>query len=163
MNDDQDGLRNEPEPLKLILLVVDGSESSDEAAKYAIRLAVQTGMEILAVYAIDTATMDYLLQMHILVSAEREDFESALELKGESYLQYTERLARKAGARIETRIVRGRFHEEIARIAVENHADMAVMGSWRRLARGKDSSAAERELLLDRIDCPLLVVKPPRK
>jgi nucleotide-binding universal stress UspA family protein len=146
-------------PLQLILLVVDGSAASENAAHFAVSLAAQTGARIIAVYDIDTAMMDYLLQMHILVNAEREDFEAALEAKGQSYLDFTHRIAEKAGVTMDTKIIRGRFHEEFARLADENKADMIVIGCWRYNARGKDTSAAERELLLNTTHTPVTIVR----
>ena len=159
MPNKQDRPCDKDRPLQLILLVVDGSIASEAAARYAVWLAAQTGARILAVYDIDTAMMDYLLQMHILVSAEREDFEAALDAKGLSYLDFTRRIAEKADVEMDTLIIRGRFHEEFARLADENDADMIVIGCWRYNARGKDSSATERELLLNTSRVPVTIVR----
>ena len=59
--------------LKRILLVVDGSQTSEETTAFALRMAKALESELVATYVIDTATMDYLLQMHIFVAEERED------------------------------------------------------------------------------------------
>lgn len=144
-----------------ILLVVDGTEASSAAGKFAVALAGRTGACLMAVYPVDTATMDFLLQMHILVNEERSEFEAAIEAKGRGYLDYTKRLAEAAGVPVETCFARGRLHEEIARLAYREKAGLVVIGNWRggRARRSKDSAAVERELLLENLRCPLTVVK----
>ncbi|NLF94134.1 MAG: universal stress protein, partial [Oligosphaeraceae bacterium] len=51
--------------IRKALLVVEGSQPSVQATTFAIKLARQTGCELLAVSVVDTATLDYLLQLHI--------------------------------------------------------------------------------------------------
>lgn len=145
--------------LEKILLVVDGTEAANAAGKFAVALAARTGACLMAVYPVDTATMDFLLRMHILVHDERSEFEAAIEAKGRGYLDYTKRLAEAAGVPVETCFARGRFHEEIARLAYREKAGVVVIGNWRGARRSKDSSAVERELLLENLRCPLTVVK----
>ncbi len=146
-----------------IMLVVDGSQAADAAADFAFRMAHKLQCPLTAVYTIDTATMDYLLQMHIFVSDEREDFENALEAKGNSYLQRISRIGQVAGITVNTHIIKGRFHESVLKFARENQMDVLVIGGWKKTSHDKDAFSVERERILDLAECPVFVIKEPRK
>jgi nucleotide-binding universal stress UspA family protein len=141
------------------LLLVDGSEPCVTAAGFAIELAKQTGSRITAVYVVDTATMDYLMQMHIFVKEEREEFETDLEHSGQRYLEYVATIGRKLGVPLETVLRKGRFHSTIIQEARTLAVDAIVVGGWRRSVTRKDVASIERQLIPDQADCPVLVVK----
>jgi nucleotide-binding universal stress UspA family protein len=141
------------------LLVVDGSEASVAAANLAVRMAAQQRCELTAVYVVDTATLDYLLQMRILVNQEREGFEKDLERTGARYLDFVQTIARKVGLEVETVLRRGSFHQEILKEARERHVDAIVLGGWKRTIARKDKASVERQHVLDQADCPVIVVK----
>lgn len=145
--------------LKSVLLVVDGSTTSDKAAEFALRYAAKTGAPVLAVFTIDTATMDYLLQMRIFVEEEREDFEKSLELKGKNYLLRLMEIANQYNVNIDTQLCRGRFHQAIINVADKIDANMVIIGGWHNNSRHRDNFHTEHELLLALIKRPLLVVK----
>ena len=160
---DQDHLASDRSFLRRLMLVVDGSQLSEEAAYFAFRLAKRLGCALEAVYSVDTATMDYLLQMHIFVSEEREEFEAAIEEKGKSYLDRVRRLAEACGVEVETRILRGRFHQTILDYGKASRADAIVLGGWGNgRGHGKDTFSVERELIMKLAECPVFVVKIPR-
>ena len=148
--------------LRRLLLVVDGSQRSEEAACFACRLAKRLGCALEAVYSVDTATMDYLLQMHIFVSDERNEFEAAIEEKGKSYLERVKRFAEAYGIELETKILRGRFYQTILDYGKASQADAIVLGGWGD-GRGhaKDTFSVERELIMKLAECPVFVVKSP--
>ena len=156
-------LDNDGTFLQKLLLVVDGSQLSEEAAYFSFRLAKRLGCALEAVYSVDTATMDYLLQMHIFVSEEREEFEAAIEEKGKSYLERVKRLADACGVELETKILRGRFHQTILNYRKATQADAIVLGGWGE-GRGhsKDTFSVERELIMKLAQCPVFVIKTPR-
>ncbi len=150
--------------LRRLMLVVDGSQLSEEAAYFAFRLARRLECELEAVYSVDTATMDYLLQMHIFVSEERQEFEAAIEAKGRSYLDRVKRLADACGMELETKILRGRFHQTILDYGKASHADAIVLGGWGggHGGQAKDTFSVERELIMALATCPVFVVKTPQ-
>ena len=149
--------------LRRLLLVVDGSQLSEEAAYFAFRLAARLECALEAVYSVDTATMDYLLQMHIFVSEEREEFEAAIEEKGKSYLERVRRLAETCGVTLETKILRGRFHQTILDYGKASQADAIVLGGWGDgHGHSKDTFSVERELIMKLAECPVFVVKSSR-
>jgi len=145
--------------LKKVLLVVDGAEPSIAAANYAVQLACQTGAQVTAFYVVDTATMEYLMQMHIFVSDEREEFERDLERTGGRYLEYVRTIGANHGVTIETIQRKGAFHQAIVREAREQGYDTIVLGGWRRTVMAKDATSVERQLVLDEADCPVIIVK----
>ena len=160
---DHNAKANDGTFLRRLMLVVDGSQLSEEAAYFAFRLASRLDCALEAVYSVDTATMDYLLQMHIFVSEEREEFEAAIEEKGKSYLERVKRLAEACGLELETRILRGRFHQTILDYGKASQADAIVLGGWGDgHGHAKDTFSVERELILKLAECPVFVVKTPR-
>lgn len=159
-NDTPTGTPEDPF-LKRVMLVVDGSQTAEYASQFAFRLAKQLKCPILAAYAIDTATMDYLLQMHIFVSDERQELEESLESKGRSYLERARQLGELHGVEVEPRIVRGRFHQALLQLARQNRMDAIIIGGWRRSSHDKDTFSTERELIMDLAECPVFVIKNP--
>ncbi|NOY80831.1 MAG: universal stress protein [Kiritimatiellaeota bacterium] len=142
-----------------LLLVVDGSKASTAAAQYAVRLARQTGGEIIAVYVVDTATMDYLTQMHIFIREEREEFERDMGQTGRRYLDYVQTLGKNHGVPVRTELRKGSFHQTVLRMAREQEIDAVVLGGWRHTITRKDTTSVERQLILDEVECPVIVVK----
>mgnify|MGYP006279873247 CR=1 FL=1 len=142
-----------------ILLVVDGSEPSIAAAHYAVKLAVQSGGDITAIYVVDTATMEYLTQMNIFIQEERSEFEKELEQTGRRYLDFVRTIAGKEGLEIETLIDNGTFHQVVLQTARQLASDVIVLGGWRRSITRKDTASVERQTILDQADCPVIVVK----
>jgi len=145
--------------LTKILLVIDGSESSQNAAIFAVRLAQSTGAKIVAVYIIDTATMDYLLQMRIFITEEREELEATLEQKGKRYLSLVKEKAEQRGVEISTCIAKGRQSKAILHMARSSNVSAIVLGGWNNELQQKDVSSIERQLILDAAECPVLVIK----
>lgn len=142
-----------------ILLVVDGSEPSIAAVHYAVDLAAQTGGAITAIYVVDTATMEYLMQMNIFIDEERRDFEKELEQTGTKYLDFVRTIADKQGQDVDTVMESGTFHQVVLQKARDLMADVIVLGGWRRSITRKDTTSVERQLILDQADCPVIVVK----
>jgi nucleotide-binding universal stress UspA family protein len=142
-----------------LLLVVDGAQPSVAAAHFAVALAAQTGSSITAVYVVDTATMDYLLQMRIFVKEEREEFERELDGTGRRYLDFVATLAARREVALEPVLGHGRFHQTILKEARTRAVSAIVIGGWRRSIMRKDATSVERQLILDQADCPVIVVK----
>ena len=148
-----------PNLLGTFLLVVDGSEPSIAAANFAVHLASQIGSTITAVYVVDTATMDYLLQMHIFVSDERQEFERDVENTGKRYLEYVRTIGNNNGIQISTELLKGSFHQTILTMARNQKVDAILLGGWRRSITRKDATSVERQLILDEAECPVIVIK----
>lgn len=141
------------------LLVVDGSRPSLEASDFAVNFARQTGCELLATFVVDTATLDYLQQMRIFLSEEREELERDLERKGRRYLDAVQELGQKHKLHIATHICHGRFHQTVLKLARELEVNLLIIGGWKYEIKQKDSSSVERQLIMDLAECPVIVVK----
>ena len=142
-----------------ILLVVDGSEPSIAAAHYAVHLAKQTDGELTAVYVVDSAAVDYLLQMRIFVREERQEFERDLEQSGKRYLDYVKTMAGKESVALDTVLRHGSFHQTILKVARELDSKVIVLGGWKQTVTRKDATSVERQLILSEAECPVITVK----
>ncbi|MFA4945378.1 MAG: universal stress protein [Lentisphaeria bacterium] len=145
--------------LSKLLLVVDGSAESVAAAHYAVRLATEVGGTLEAVYVIDTATMDYLMQMRIFVAEERQEFERDLELTGRRYLELVQTLAKKQGLEVHLHLLRGGFQQGVLCLARAMGADAIILGGWSGSLTRKDVAGMERQLVLANAASPVIVVR----
>ena len=80
--------------LKKIIVAINGSESSVQAAMYAVMLAKQYSLALRAVYVVDTATIKFLTSSKFLVSEEKDSYETDLRRDGKTYLEYVKNLAK---------------------------------------------------------------------
>jgi nucleotide-binding universal stress UspA family protein len=108
-----------------ILVGVDGSEGSAAALRWACRLALAAGAEVVAVHVLDPSTEDVRplgLPRAVLNEADwREPVQA--ELEG----TWCAPLAR-AGVRHRTRVEEGKAGPCLAALAREEHADLLVTG-----------------------------------
>ncbi|OPZ26298.1 MAG: Universal stress protein family protein [Lentisphaerae bacterium ADurb.BinA184] len=142
-----------------ILVVVDGAEPSVAAGNYAVQLAAQCGGELTAIHVVDTATMDYLSHMRILVSEERLEFERDLATSGQRYLEYVRTVGRASGLDVRTVQGKGNLHQTVLKEAETLAVDVIVVGGWSASVLQKDFSSVERQLLMSEARCPVIVVK----
>jgi nucleotide-binding universal stress UspA family protein len=149
----------QPSVLAHLLLVVDGSEAGMAATHLAVGLARRLGSRLTAVYVVDTATMDYLMQLRIFVQDEREEFEADLERTGQRCLDALASLCHVADVEVTPLLLKGRFHSTILREARTLKADAIVLVGWSQSIMRKDAASVERQLVLDQAECPVLVVK----
>ena len=108
-----------PQHTKNVLLVVDGSQQSLDALSYGLGLARAMDALLLAVYVVDTAMMDYLIQMRVILPEERDEFRQEMEKKGHRYLENARLTAGLESVGIETKLVTGRFDSEIVGMVKE--------------------------------------------
>lgn len=148
-----------PSILGPVLLVVDGSEMAMAASQLAVGLAQHLGSPLSAVYVVDTATMDYLMQLRIFVQDERDEFEADLEQTGRRCLDSVAALGRAGGITVRTVLQRGRFHSTVLHEARSLKAGVIIVAGWSQSITRKDAATVERQLLLDQAECPVLVVK----
>jgi len=146
-------------PLAELLVVVNGAESSIEAAKFAMAMARAYASRVTAVYVVDTATIRQLALSRIFVPDEGEEYERSLEETGRRYLSYVEELAKEKRFHVQTRLLKGAIAGEVVKAAAESGADCVVIG-------GGDSGSAYRDAILESYreilknsPCPVLVVR----
>ena len=145
-----------------ICVVVDGSDASNEAVRVAVEMARSMKARLTAVSVVDTETLRSLLSSHILVDEEREEFESELEVSSQRYLDRARELAHKSRQEVETILLRGAFHSAILMEARERKVDLLVLGYSPMGATKRDLMSHERELIMNEIKAPVLLVKEPK-
>jgi nucleotide-binding universal stress UspA family protein len=146
-------------PFRHILIHVDGTESSVQAAKYAIQLAKSVKAKLTALAIVDTATLKHLLSAQIMVAAEMEEYEEELGESARKQLAYVESLAKDEGVKINTSLLKGAAHSAVLAEQKSSGADLIVIGAFRWTLSERDQIARERQLLLDESPCPILFVR----
>jgi nucleotide-binding universal stress UspA family protein len=146
-------------PFHHILVLVDGTESSLAAARYAIQLAKTNKATLTAVAIVDTATLKHLLASRIMVSVEMAEYEHELSVSGSKHLDYVASLAADEGLKINTVLLKGAAHAAVLAEQKSSGADLIVIGAFRWTLCHRDLVARERQLLLDQSPCPILFVR----
>lgn len=149
-------------PFSKLLVLINGSESSVSAARYAAALAKAYRSELLAVYVVDTASLRQLLLSRIFVPDESAEYEERLEESGARLLNYATDIAKEAGLPMETRMLKGAIAGEVVRAADEFGADCIVLGGWDRGSNLRDVLMDSYREIMRSSPCPVLVVRGPR-
>lgn len=146
-------------PLKKILLYIDGSESSIVAAQLAIAMAKSYEGALRVIYVVNENLLSELLKAKIFVQMEKMDYERDLEEDGKRYLNYIVKLAHRKGLEIETVLRKGVVHEEVSHEVDECGADLLVQGELGEVLSLRDSFYEAGERILRKVKCPVLVVR----
>ena len=145
--------------LDKLLVLVDGSDASVCAVNFAVRLASELESSLTAVFVVDTATMDYLGQMRILVPEERTEFERDLERTGRRYLDYAVTVGRRGGVAVDTVLQTGRLHKTVLALARTRHADAIVLAGCGESITHRDMTSRERRLIVDSAEGAVIVIR----
>ena len=142
-----------------ILLLVEGSDEGMKAARDCVALAEDEGADIVAAAVVDTALLRQLLTYRIFVQEEMEEYEEDLRRSAEKHLKYVSSLAEEAGVSCRTELLSGATHSAVLAQQEEERADLLVMGGFRASTAQRDVKAREKQLILDEIPCPVLLVR----
>ena len=146
-------------PLSKLLVVVNGSESSIGAARYAISLAKAYHSSVCAVYVVDTATIRQLAISRIFVPDESAEYESSLEGSGRRLLGYVTELAGAEGIKAEVVLRKGAIPAEVIALAEEMDVDCIVIGETEHKSAFKDVLLDVYMEIARGSPCPVLVVR----
>lgn len=146
-------------PLSRLLVVVNGSESSICAARYALEMAADYGSQVTMVYVVDSATIKQLTLSRIFVPDESAEYESSLERSGKRILAYMQELAAGRKLEISTVLRRGAVPAEVIALAEEIEAGAILIGGSDRKSQFKDVLADVHSEIVRNAPCPVLVVK----
>lgn len=146
-------------PIKKIMVYIDGTEQSVTAAQYAICLASFTGAELIAHYVINTRAVEDLLKARIFLQDEQVEYEHDMEADAERYLNYIDELAVKKGISIIKKRSRGNVHKEIADSIEADEVDLLVIGELSRIRSRRDEFFDETERAMRSVSCSVLIVK----
>jgi len=144
--------------IRKILVVVDGTESSVRAVRYAARLAALHRAALTAIAVVDTATLKSLFKSSVLVEAEMEEFGQELEASARTNLGYAAQITKEAGIDAETLLEKGSVHSVIIQKCRQLGVELLVMGSFSTSMIRRDLTARERRLIVDEVKCPILLV-----
>lgn len=134
-----------------VLILINGSESSIQAAKYGILMSKLYRCNLKALYVVDTATLKQLMLNKFFVAEESKEYEASLTLDGQKYLQYVEDLAKSKGVKIETEIKNGSVWSETVSMAESMEADLILLGGFDSNTRDQKDilSTSYREILIN--------------
>ncbi|MCP4608561.1 MAG: universal stress protein [Planctomycetes bacterium] len=146
-------------PIKKIMVYVDGTEQSVTAAQYAICLASFSGAELIAYYVINTRAVNDLLKARIFLKDEQVEYEHDMEADAERYLNYINELAMKKGVSVSKKRSRGSVHKEIVDSIEADEVDLLVIGELSRIRSRRDEFFDETERAMRAVSCSVLIVK----
>ena len=146
-------------PIKKIMVYVDGTEQSVTAAQYAICLASFSGAELIAYYVINTRAVEDLLKARIFLKDEQVEYEHDMEADAERYLNYINELAMKKGVSVIKKRSRGNVHREIVDSVETDDVDLLVIGELSRIRSRRDEFFDETERAMRAVSCSVLIVK----
>ncbi len=146
-------------PIKKIMVYIDGTEESVTAAQYAICLASSSGAELIAHYVVNTRAVEDLLKARIFLKDEQVEYEHDMEADAERYLNYIDELATKKGVSIIKKRSRGSVHKEIADSIEADDVDLLVIGELSRIRSRRDEFFDETERAMRAVPCSVLIVK----
>jgi nucleotide-binding universal stress UspA family protein len=146
-------------PLTHILTLVDGTESSFRAADVAIELARSLDARLTAMAVVDTDTLHQLLSVKILVDAEMGEFEKELEVSARRHLSHVCDRGRAHEMTVEEVLATGASEAAVLHEAQARGINMIVLGGFHSSRVNRDLLARQRQQILDRATCPVLVVK----
>jgi len=145
-----------------ILIMVNGTDASINAAKYAILMAKLYGCKVFAVFVVDVATIKMLALNRIFIEEESVAYERSLEENGRRYLAYVEGLGREKGVAVETELRRGAIWSEIIASSEAHKIDtILVGGNDKEISDQKESVSMTFKSVLLHARCSVLVVKDP--
>ncbi|MHC4433223.1 MAG: universal stress protein [Planctomycetota bacterium] len=150
-------------PIRKIMVYVDGTEQSITAAQYAICLASFSNAQLIAHYVVNTRAMEDLLRARIFLKDEQVEYEHDMEADAERYLNHVNELAVQKGVTIEKRHSKGNVHKEIVKAVAEDDVDLLVIGELSRIRSRRDEFYDEAERAMRNVGCSVLIVKDEDK
>ena len=141
-----------------ILVVVNGSQTSIQAAQYGILMARLYRCDMKAIYVVDTATLKELTISKFFVAEESLDYENSLTEDGKRYLSYVENLAKSKGIKIETELRKGSVWSEVIAYAEDSKTDLILLGEHQN-NQNKDVVTSAYRDIISHANCSVLVVR----
>ncbi len=145
-----------------VLVLVNGTEASINAVRYAVLMSKLYKSRVFAVFVVDTATIKQLSINRIFIEEESREYEASLAENGARYLAYVEKIGKDKGVHIQTDLRRGAIWSEVIACANENDIDLILIGSQELpLHEQKDAISSTFKSVLIHSRCSVLVVKEP--
>jgi len=146
-------------PIRKILVNIDGTEQSIVAAQYAVCLARLCSAELIACYMVNVKALNELVRTGIFLKEEQEENERELETDADNYLRYVHELGMAKGISIIKIRGMGSPNQEIAKLIRERSIDLLVISELSRIGSRRDEFYDENERAMRSSPCSVLVVK----
>lgn len=143
---------------KKVLVVINGSQASIQAAQYAILMARLYHCDVKAVYVVDTATLKELTLSKFFIAEESIDYERSLTEDGTKYLNYVDSLAKSKGIKIETELRKGAVWSEVVACAEDMESDVILLGEHQH-GYQKDVVTSSYREIISHANCSVLIVR----
>lgn len=153
------GSKTPDSPFSHILVLVDGTASSQAAVALAVSLAAATRARLTAIAFVETDTLNQLLNVKLLSEAEMADFKEGLRDSGRRQLAAAAAVAAKSGVKLETALVDGNSETTVPREVASRGANLIVIGKFEMRHAIKDLLARQRMQVVDHAPCPVLVAR----
>ncbi len=141
-----------------ILIPVDGSEVSDNAARQGFELASRLGSKVTLFYAVDISILtapgaeSAMANVNVMRASLKEQADSLMASMKET--------AAASGIEPETLVAEGNVSDEIVRAANEKGADLIVMGTHGRRGFNRLLIGSVAESVSRKAHCPVLLIRP---
>ncbi|MFO8078443.1 MAG: universal stress protein [Thermoplasmatota archaeon] len=138
-----------------IIVPIDGSKVAKEAAKKAIYLSKETGVELVLVHVIEIPYMPSVFEDSTEIPYM--DILELLKQQGKKFLQEIETMAKKYDVSIKQKILEGHPAEEIIKLA--QPTDLIVLGKKGMTALDRIFLGSVTENVAHHAPCPIMIVK----
>ena len=148
-----------PEPIRHILVNIDGSEESLTAAEYAILLARAVDARLFACYVVNTRALQDLVRSRIFLEVEEKEYSRDLEADADRYLNHVRKSGETKQVRVECIKRSGSVHQELLHVVDEESIDLLVLGELAHVRSRRDEFYDESERAMRSAGCSVLIVK----
>ncbi len=145
-----------------VLVAYNGSQSSENAVKYALIMAKQYGCSVKVIYVVDKESIRQLKNYGYSSESglsNSEDFET----DGQNKLCYVSNLAMTKGLKIETEILKGILWSEIVCAARNYNADLILLGGAKNINRlsilNREVLSNQENEVIGSAHCSVMVVR----
>ena len=146
-----------------VMLLSEGTGEGMQATRTAIELAASAGADLHILAVVDTNALKQLLTNRIFVEDEMREYDQELERSSCKQIDYVAQLAAKHSVRYETHLLRGAIHTAVLQHQKQSGADLFVMGAFRASTIRAALVAREKQLIIEEIPCPVLLVPASRE
>lgn len=139
---------------KRIIAPIDGSEEAKKAARKAIFLAKHIGVDVTAMYIVDTSLLAKFPAPEDITTF---DIDRYLKKDGHDALDNVEAMGNEMGVAVNKKMVNGIPDQEIIKAA--RKSDLIVMGSKGMTALDRILIGSVSEKVMHHAPCPVLIVR----
>lgn len=137
-----------------IIAPIDGSKEAKKAARKAIYMAKHLGLEVIALYVVDTSLLAKFPAPEEVTSFDMDKF---LKKEGLDALDEVEEMGKEMGVKVEKKMAEGIPDQEIIGMAHQN--DLIVMGSKGMTALDRILIGSVSEKVMHHAPCPVMIVR----